>query len=314
MKVHFWGVRGSIPTPLTSSQIQGKISAVVQRIQSKDIVSQKTRELFIESLPENLYGTVGGNTTCVEVRLEDDTILVFDAGSGICRMGADLVRKNEYIREYHLFFTHFHWDHIQGLPFFAPQVYDPRCRINFYSPVKNFKNIISNQMRTPYFPVTIDVFQKNISFNELHSNSIQIGNATISWRRMKHPGGVFSYKIEEKGKTLIFSTDTELRNADFEKTAANNTYFKNVNTLILDSQYTLDEAIEKYDWGHSSYSLDVDFASAWNIKNLILFHHEPMYDDNKMFSILKSANWYKQYQQNSKMTVSLAKEGMEINL
>lgn len=314
MKVHFWGVRGSIPTPLTSSQIQGKISAVVQRIQPKDIISQKTRELFIESLPENLYGTVGGNTTCVEVRLEDDTILVFDAGSGICRMGADLVRKNEYIREYHLFFTHFHWDHIQGLPFFAPQVYDPRCRINVYSPVKNFKDIISNQMRTPYFPVTIDVFQKNISYNELQLNSIQIGNATISWRRMKHPGGVYSYKIEEKGKTLIFSTDTELRNADFEKTAANNDYFKNVNTLILDSQYTLDEAIEKYDWGHSSYSLDVDFASAWNIKNLILFHHEPMYDDNKMFSILKSANWYKQYQQNSKMTVSLAKEGMEIIL
>ncbi len=314
MKVHFWGVRGSIPTPLTSSQIQGKISAAVQRIQPKDIISQKTRELFIESLPENLYGTVGGNTTCVEVRLEDDTILVFDAGSGICRMGADLVRKNEYIREYHLFFTHFHWDHIQGLPFFAPQVYDPRCRINFYSPVKNFKDIISNQMRTPYFPVTIDVFQKNISYNELQSNSIQIGNAKISWRRMKHPGGVYSYKIEEKGKTLIFSTDTELRNADFEKTAANNDYFNNVNTLILDSQYTLDEAIEKYDWGHSSYSLDVDFASAWNIKNLILFHHEPMYDDNKMFSILKSANWYKHYQQNSKMTVSLAKEGMEIIL
>ncbi len=314
MRVHFWGVRGSIPTPLTSSQIQGKISAVIQRIQSKDIINQKTRELFIDSLPANLYGTVGGNTTCVEVRLEDDTILVFDAGSGICRMGADLVRKNEYIREYHLFFTHFHWDHIQGLPFFAPQVYDPRCRINFYSPVKNFKDIISNQMRTPYFPVTIDVFQKNISYNELHSDSIQIGNATISWRRMKHPGGVYSYKIEEKGKTLIFSTDTELRNADFEKTDANNNYFKNVNTLILDSQYTLDEAIEKYDWGHSSYSLDVDFASAWNIKNLILFHHEPMYDDNKMFSILKSANWYKQYQRNSKLTVSLAKEGMEITL
>ncbi len=314
MNIHFWGVRGSIPTPLTSFQIQRKISAVVQRIQQKDILSEKSRELFIASLPENLYGTVGGNTTCVEVRLDDDTILVFDAGSGICRMGADLVRKNEYIREYHIFFTHFHWDHIQGLPFFSPQMYDPRCKINFYSPVKNLEDIISAQMRPPYFPVTTDVFHKNISYHELSTESVRIGTARISFRRMKHPGGVFSYKIEEKGKSLIFSTDTELRDADFEKNDVNNRYFKNVNTLVLDSQYTLDEAIEKYDWGHSSYSLDVDFASAWNIKNLILFHHEPMYDDNKMYSILKSANWYKQYQRNNAMTVSLAKEGMEITL
>ncbi len=314
MNIHFWGVRGSIPTPLTSFQIQRKISAVVQRIQQKDILSEKSRELFIASLPENLYGTVGGNTTCVEVRLDDDTILVFDAGSGICRMGADLVRKNEYIREYHIFFTHFHWDHIQGLPFFSPQMSDPRCKINFYSPVKNLEDIISAQMRPPYFPVTTDVFHKNISYHELSTESVRIGTARISFRRMKHPGGVFSYKIEEKGKSLIFSTDTELRDADFEKNDVNNRYFKNVNTLVLDSQYTLDEAIEKYDWGHSSYSLDVDFASAWNIKNLILFHHEPMYDDNKMYSILKSANWYKQYQRNNAMTVSLAKEGMEITL
>ncbi len=314
MKVHFWGVRGSIPTPLSSFQIQRKISSVVQRIQPRDLLNQKTRELFIASLPGNLYGTIGGNTTCVEVRLDDDTIIIFDAGSGICRLGADLVQKNDHIREYHLFFTHFHWDHIQGLPFFSPQVYDFRCRINFYSPVRNFKGILQNQMRPPYFPVTLDVFHKNISFHELQHGSLQIGNATVSWRKMKHPGGVYSYKIEENGKTLIFSTDTELRDTDFEKNEKNVRYFDKVNTLILDGQYTLDEAIEKYDWGHSSYSLGVDFASAWNIRNLVLFHHEPLYDDNKMYSILQSANWYKQYQKNSRMTVSLAQEDMEIVL
>lgn len=314
MKVRFWGVRGSIPTPLTSFQIQRKISAVIQRVQQKDIIDQKSRELFIASLPENLFGTVGGDTTCVEVRLEDDTLIVFDAGSGICRMGADFVKKKEHLREYHIFFTHFHWDHIQGLPFFAPQMYDPRCRVNFYSPVEEFKEILSDQMKPPYFPITIDVFHKNISYNTLKNGSIRIGNAKISWRKMKHPGGVYSYKIEENGKTLIFSTDTELSDIDFDKNEANVDYFKDTNTLILDSQYTLDEAIEKYDWGHSSYSLCVDFASVWKIRNLVLFHHEPMYDDNKMFSILQSANWYKKYQQNSEMSVSLAKEGMEILL
>ncbi len=314
MKVRFWGVRGSIPTPLTSFQIQRKISAVVQRIQPKDIVDQRSRELFLSSLPDSLFGTVGGDTTSVEVRLDDDTMLIFDAGSGISRMGADLVRRNEHIREYHIFFTHFHWDHIQGLPFFSPQMYDPRCRINFYSPVPNVREILSGQMKAPYFPITIDVFHDNISYNVLSGDSIRIGDAVVSWKSMKHPGGVYSYKIKEKGRTLIFSTDTELSDADFEKNDENKSYFKGADILIMDSQYTLDEAIEKYDWGHSSYSLCVDFASVWKIKQLVLFHHEPMYDDNKMYSILHSANWYKQYQQNSNISVSLAREGMEIVL
>ncbi len=314
MKVRFWGVRGSIPTPLTPFQIQRKISSVIERIQPGDLVNQETRELFIASLPASLNGTVGGNTTCVEVRLDDDTLIIFDAGSGIGRMGAGLLERNEHIREYHIFFTHFHWDHIQGLPFFSPQVYDPRCKINFYSPVKDFKSILSGQMRPPYFPITLDVFHKNIFYRELTGNSIRIGNSVLSWRKMKHPGGVFSYKIEERGKTLIFSTDTELSDNDFAKSEANHEYFHGVNTLIIDSQYTLDEAIEKHEWGHSSYSLCVDFASAWKIKNLVLFHHEPMYNDNKMYSILKSANWYKHYQKNNRMSVSLAQEGMELDL
>ena len=132
-------------------------------------------------------------------------------------------------------------------------------------------------MKNPYFPVTIDLFSKSIKYNVLGNDSIRIGNAEISWRRMKHPGGSYSYKIEENGKTMIFSTDTELQDSDFEKNKKNIKYYQSSDVIILDSQYTLDEAIEKYDWGHSSYSLAVDFASAWNINKLVLFHHEPLY-------------------------------------
>ncbi len=312
MKIRFWGVRGSIPTPLSSNQIQRKISAVVQRIQADDLQSPETREAFLFTLPDNIFGTVGGNTTCVEVRLDDDTLIIFDAGSGISRLGDHLQHENDHIRNYHIFFTHFHWDHIQGLPFFSPQVFNPECVINFYSPVPEFREILSGQMKNPYFPVTIDIFSKSVNYNVLKDNSIKIGNAEISWRRMKHPGGSYSYKIEENSKTMIFSTDTELQDSDFEKNKNNIKYYQSSDVIILDSQYTLDEAIEKYDWGHSSYSLAVDFASAWNINKLVLFHHEPLYDDNKMASIYKSANWYKKYQQNSKIQVILACEDLEI--
>jgi phosphoribosyl 1,2-cyclic phosphodiesterase len=314
MKIHFWGVRGSIPTPLSSSQIQRKISSVVQRIQESDLKSPETREAFLAKLPDNIFGTTGGNTTCVEARLDDDTMVIFDAGSGLTQLGNHLFHINKHIRTYHIFFTHFHWDHIQGLPFFSPQIYNKNCEINFYSPVPNFKEILSGQMKSPYFPITIDMFSKNVNYNVLKNDKINIGNAEISWRLMKHPGGSRSYKIKENSKTVIFSTDTELRDKDFEKNTKNIDFYQNCDLIILDSQYTLDEAIEKYDWGHSSYSLAVDFASAWNIKKLVLFHHEPLYDDNKMDSIHKSANWYKKYQQNSSIKVILAKENLEIKL
>ncbi|MDA3940013.1 MAG: MBL fold metallo-hydrolase [Spirochaetia bacterium] len=314
MKIRFWGVRGSIPTPLSSNQIQRKISAVVQRIQTDDLKSPETREAFLATLPDNIFGTVGGNTTCVEVRLSDDTIIIFDAGSGLARLGTHLHHENNHIRDYHIFFTHFHWDHIQGLPFFSPQVFNPECRINFYSPIPEFKEILSGQMKPPYFPITIDMFSNNIHFNVLEGENIKIGKSKINWRRMKHPGGSFSYKIEENFKTMIFSTDTELQNSDFEKNNKNINFYKDTDLIILDTQYTLDEAIEKYDWGHSSYSLAVDFASAWNINKLVLFHHDPLYDDNKMDSIFKSANWYKKYQQNSNIEIMLAREDLEISL
>ena len=312
MKIHFWGVRGSIPTPLSSSQIQRKISSVVQRIQPEDLSTPETREAFLATLPESIFGTVGGNTTCVEVRLDDDTMIIFDAGSGISKLGNHLFHQNDHIRNYHIFFTHFHWDHIQGLPFFSPQIYNPDCTINFYSPLPKFKEILSSQMKNPYFPITIDSFSKNVNYTVLTGDNIKIANSIISWRKMKHPGGSFSYKIEENLKNIIFSTDTELQDSDFEKNEKNIKFYENADLIILDSQYTLDEAIEKYDWGHSSYSLAVDFASAWKINKLVLFHHEPLYDDNKMASIIKSANWYKKYQQNSNINVVLAREDLEI--
>ena len=314
MKVKFWGVRGSIPTPLTSRQIQSRISAVVQRIEPYHLESQKTREKFLSELPEYLMGTVGGNTTCLEIRLNDDTIIIIDAGSGLRELGTELKQRNEHIRVYHLFFTHFHWDHLQGLPFFAPQVYDHRCEIHFYSPVKGLKNILEKQMQQPFFPIGMESMNAAISFHHLKAKEISLGNARISWRKMKHPGSSVSYKVSENGKSVIFSTDTELVQEDFLQTEENIRFYNNADTIIMDSQYTLDEAIEKYDWGHSSYSLAVDFAAAWKIKRLYLFHHEPHYDDKKLSGIEQSARWYMRHQKSKDLHIELAVEGNEFYL
>ena len=313
MKVKFWGVRGSIPTPLTNKQIQGKISAVVQRIESKDLESPESRELFLSQIPPYLFGTVGGNTTCIETRLADDTMVLFDAGSGLRELGYLLKNQRDLTRHYHIFITHFHWDHLQGIPFFSA-LSDRNAKITFYSPVEEMEEYIRGQMRYPYFPVTLEVMPATLEFVILKDQPYNVGDAEIRWRKMKHPGGCFSYQIEEKGKRLIFSTDTELLDIDFEKNQTNADYYANANLLVMDTQYTLGEAIEKYDWGHSSYSLAVDFSVAWGIKNLVLFHHEPLYDDKKMYSILKSSSWYLNHLEQRGVRIYLAREQMELDV
>ncbi len=314
MKIRFWGVRGSFPTPILPSQIQSRIAAVVQRIEADDLVSEDAREAFIAGLPPYLTGTVGGNTTCLEVRTADDQVLVLDAGTGIVALAAELKRRRENVRDYHLFFSHLHWDHIQGLPFFAPQIFDPRCHITFYSPVEGLEEALRGQMQHPYFPITLDAMTADLHFHVFRERSITLGTVTIACRRMKHPGGCYSYKIVEGGKTLIFSTDSELGEEDFQKTPENREYFADADILIMDSQYTLDEAVEKYDWGHSSYSLAVDFAVAWGVKTLVLFHHEPAYDDKKMYGILQSSRWYSSHLAGKGVDIVLATEQLELEL
>lgn len=314
MKVKFWGVRGSVPVPLTSIQLQRKIAAVVQRIKPEDLQSPETRELFISKLPNHIFTTVGGNTTCVEVMLSDGTLIIFDCGTGIRELGISLAKQNKHIRHYNIFFSHFHWDHIQGLPFFSPQVFNPECSITFFSPIKNLREILSTQMRLPYFPITIDEFRAKINYVTIPPEGIMLGNAKITCRAVNHPGGCFSYKITEKEKNLVFSTDTELRESDFLKNEETNKFYDNTDLLILDTQYTLDEALEKYDWGHTSFSLGVEFASEWMVKRLVLFHHEPLYEDKKIYDILEKARWYANNLYSYSPEVILAREGLEIEV
>ncbi len=313
MKVKFWGVRGSIPTPLTNTQVQNKITAVVQRIEKKDLESPETRELFLSQIPPYLFGTVGGNTTCIDVRLDDGNMIIFDAGSGLRELGYSLKKQRNNARHYHIFFTHFHWDHLQGLPFFTA-LSDKNATITFYSPEENAEEYIRGQMRHPYFPITLDLMPVSLEFIVLSDQPYKIGEGEVYWRKMKHPGGSISYQVRENGKRVIFSTDTELSEPDFEKNPDNSAFYSGADLLIMDSQYTLGEAIEKYDWGHSSYSLAVDFSAAWNIKNLVLFHHEPLYDDKKMYSILKSSSWYLNHLEQRGLRIYLAREQMELDI
>jgi phosphoribosyl 1,2-cyclic phosphodiesterase len=314
MKVTFWGVRGSIPAPLTPDALRRRIAAVLMRAQPADLANPESREAFLARMPPHIFGTIGGNTTCLSVRPAGEGLLIIDAGSGIRELAVSLARAGESLREYHILFTHFHWDHLQGLPFFAPAGYQRGNRLIFYSPRENLKEILEGQMHPPYFPVGMEAMGAEKRYVRLTRPGVRICGLEIFWKAMKHPGGCFAYKIVEGGKSLIFATDTELSAEDFHRTEENARFFQDTDLLVLDAQYTLGEAIEKYDWGHNSYSMAVDFAAEWNIRTLALFHHEPVYEDRKIHSMLNSAQWYKARLHKQPFEVILATEGSEIEL
>jgi phosphoribosyl 1,2-cyclic phosphodiesterase len=308
MKVKFWGVRGSIPTPVSSEAVQRKISTVIQRARPEDLLDATSRELFLSRLPSWIFGTTGGNTPCLEVRLESGQILIFDAGSGIRELGKSLNPASANETAYQIFFSHFHWDHLQGLPFFDP-LFNPKASIHFRSPEDGLEEILRGQMKSPYFPVPLDGTRARLTFNKLGKGPLAFGKGQVSCKRMNHPGGCFAYKITENERSFIYATDSELIGKDFERTEENIVFFQKADAIALDSQYTLGEAVDKYNWGHSSFSLAVDFAAEWEIRTLYLFHHEPMYDDKKLSTNLQSARWYATHLGKKAPEIHLAEEG-----
>jgi phosphoribosyl 1,2-cyclic phosphodiesterase len=273
----------------------------------------ETRELFLSGLPLYLFGTVGGNTTCVEIQPDDGSLIICDAGSGIRPLGIDLQKRRNKVKNIHILLTHFHWDHLQGFPFFIP-AFSKNNTIYFHHPEKQFEAHLQDQMKFPFFPITLDMMPAKKVFHTVSEEAFFIGQTKIIWKKMKHPGDSYAFKLENNGKSIIFATDSEITEREFKKTQENIDFFINADVLILDSQYTLGESIDKIDWGHTSYSMAVDFASQWDIKKLILFHYEPQYSDKKILSILRSAQWYMQHQEHKNTEILLAIEGLEVNI
>lgn len=318
MQIKLWGVRGSLPSPLSNKEYKSKMLrilkiAIKQKIQPESILS------FMNSLPDELKYVFGGDTTCVTVQSASGKTYIIDCGTGIRRLGNDLMEgdcgKGKGILD--IFFTHNHWDHIQGLPFFRP-IYVPGNIINFYSPFKHQQQALENQMKAPYFPAK---FEDSPSIKNYHyiepipGNTIQLEpDLHISIFPMKHPQGCFAYKFSQSGKIFIFATDTEFTGETIENRSDTRDFFHNADLLVLDSQYTLDEAFLKVDWGHTSYTMAVNCATNWNVKNLVMTHHEPAYSDDILYENYLLAREHARLLNNNITQIYLAREGMVFDL
>jgi phosphoribosyl 1,2-cyclic phosphodiesterase len=273
MRLKFWGVRGSTPTPQA----------------------------------ENLR--YGGNTSCVEVRFGDN-IYIFDCGTGFRVLGHQLESEfGERPFSAHVFVSHFHWDHIQGIPFFRPLYDNPNSKFSFHSSsrVRGLKQVMEEQMASPYFPVNLDQMRAEQNFYDIDAGRIELGDGVklqTAW--LNHPQGCMGFRLETKDGVVVYATDNEPGDAGFDKAVRK--LAEGADVLIYDAQYLPEEyEARRRGWGHSHWREAVNVVMESGAKELVLFHHDPDHSDILIDKVVKEAR-------NHYPKVRAAAEGMEIRL
>ncbi len=258
----------------------------------------------------------GGNTTCLQIRDKDsNNIAIIDAGTGIRELGKDLIKSGHKQEEIFIALTHFHWDHIQGFPFFEP-AFNKKQKINLLAlgwgeRITCLKDIFATQMQKEFFPVQLEKMGAKFNFMLLKETERVFRTQTekpkpvvVKTNKHKHPGGAYGYRIELGGKVMVFCTDIEHRNSIDKKVVK---FAEGADLLIHDAQFTDEELKKKRGWGHSSFSQAIEVAEMANVKMLALTHHDPDHDD----AFLRKME--KQCQKRFK-NCFLAREKMEIEL
>ncbi len=245
--VHFWGVRGSIACP----------------------GSETVR--------------YGGNTPCVEMRVGGSR-LIFDGGTGLRVLGLSLLSQMPV--EAHLFFTHSHWDHIQGFPFFVP-AFIKGNRFHVYGAIApngaTIEQRLNDQMLHPNFPVPLQIMGAQLEFNDIAiGQSVQIGDVTVENALLNHPGEAVGYRVNWQGYAAAYVTDTEHLPDRLDENVL--WLARNADVMIYDATYTNEEYYSekssKVGWGHSTWQEAVKVAKAAHVKKLVIFHHDPLHNDD----------------------------------
>ena len=288
------------------------------------------------SAPFETHLGVGGNTSCVEIRV-DDHVIVCDAGTGIIPFGNTMLQQSK-VREMLIILTHYHWDHICGLPFFVP-AFLPDWNITFFGPGQTRRDIeehVSAQMRAPYFPVGTETWLANVKYMDPpEDGTVNYGPISFSYQSVHHPGTTYGYRFNINGKQVLYISDNEClfldksirqRYRDFSKEeqelltkmqreeyASELDLIKGADILIHDAQYTLDDYKKKRGWGHSFYIDTINTAIDAQVKELYLFHHDPNYDDAAIDKIYDHAKQIIK-ERNSSLVCKLAREGITIDL
>lgn len=231
---------------------------------------------FLSSQGITGVGGYGTATTCVEIHSSSQQIII-DAGSGLRTLSEEMVKgpAGKGRAEIHIFLTHFHWDHLLGLPFFAPHFIKGN-KIHYYAVQPELEAMVKVKFTKPLFPVAFENLPADIHFHQLEPRKkIKLGDLEITPYKLDHPDPCWGYRIESQGKAYAHCVDTEGTRNSREALGADLPLYQDADLMFYDAQYTLPELAEKANWGHSAAQIGLDIAFRENIKHVLFAHHDP---------------------------------------
>jgi len=294
MKVRFWGTRGSIATPGPGTN------------------------------------HFGGNTSCVQLTTAKGDLLIFDCGTGVQGLAAELMAQGKKAIDSNILFGHTHWDHIQGFPFFLP-AFVAGNSASIYGPEGSsgsLHDVLAGQMEYSYFPITLDQLPAAITYYDLTEGIHTIAGARVATQFLNHPVMTLGYRVEVDGVAVVYLVDHEPFSDDLWRAGAepgriesilhegdhrHAIFMADADLVIHDAQYTPEEYPKKKSWGHSPYDYVVKIAAAAGVRRLALTHHDPSHNDHFVADIERKARALA-LQQGTGLDVFCAYEGCELVL
>jgi phosphoribosyl 1,2-cyclic phosphodiesterase len=319
MLVRIWGSRGSLPVAMNTRTLQDKMVRALLAAAGRDIDTEAKARAFLENdLDFAVSHTFGGNSPCVEIDAGGPEYILCDLGTGVRVLGNHVLATHGAAKKhtYHVFMSHLHWDHIMGFPFFAP-AYIAGNRIRIYGCHSELEQAIRRQHSAPNFPVEFDQLAATIEFVVLTAGERrEVAGVTVEPMLQLHSGDSYGYRIEHAGKSVVYSTDSEHRPDDERQQAAFVRLFREADLVIFDAMYSLADAVSvKADWGHSSNIIGVELCQMAGAKRLCLFHHEPVYSDERIQGVwLETQRLEQLTRSGAPLEILSAYDGMEVRL
>jgi phosphoribosyl 1,2-cyclic phosphodiesterase len=318
-RVRFWGTRGSLPVALTAAGVRKKVIAAVSAASARRFESDAEVESFVDGLGITVSGSYGGHSPCVEIETGGSEYVLCDLGSGVRPFGQKAIARHGAgsPQTYHVFMSHLHWDHIMGFPLFTP-AYIPGNRIRIYGAHAVLEEAFRRQHAAPSFPVDFSALPARIEFLRLEpGRRHEIAGLEVRVMLQRHSGDSYGYRFSGAGRTVIYSTDSEHALTDLDETASFVDFFRGADVVIFDAMYSLADAISiKADWGHSSNIVGVELCHAAGVRELCLFHHEPVHSDEAIDRILGETRRFAEITRgdNKPLRITAAYDGLEIAL
>ena len=292
LQITLWGVRGSLPATYRPEYLRERIHDFLVQFEKRENPSQSARE-FLEERPLIQVGGFGGHTSCAEVT-NGQTQLIVDGGSGICRLGEKMMGGPCGLGkgEVHIFMTHFHWDHLIGLPFFIP-LFVPGNIIHFYAVQPELEATVRMLFTKPFFPVAFKDLGAKFQFHRLEPRKrFQFGSLGVTPYMLDHPDPCWGFRIDNGEKTFSYCVDTETKRASPESLGEDRKLYENSDLLVFDAQYSLAEMADRIDWGHSAATMGLDLAQRFRIPKVVFVHHDPSSPDEKIHRAIQQTEMY----------------------